>query len=219
MPNFKKIDIPDWGRKRQFAFFSSYDEPFFNITANVDIGKLPEYCKSRGLSFNLAVIFASQKVIHAIPEFRMRISGQTVREYSSVNCGSTILLPDNTFSFCYFEFDDDLASFHKTGKANIEKLMHSKDFNPRHEDLDIVHYSTIPWIKFTSIKHPRKFGNLDSIPKIIFGKRFEENGKHHVPVSVEAHHGLVDGYHMGLYFDGLSREIQEISLSNGFSQD
>lgn len=218
MPDFKEIDIPNWDRKRQYAFFSSYDEPFFNITANVDIGKLPEYCKSRDLSFNLTIIYASQKVINAIPEFRMRISGKSVRLYKNVNCGSTVLLPDNTFSFCFYEFDDEFMSFHNTGKANIEKLIQSKEFDPRHEDLDIVHYSTIPWIKFTAIKHPRKFGSLDSIPKVIFGKRFEENGNYFLPVSVEAHHGLVDGYHMGLYFDGLSRECAKISNTDASSK-
>ena len=46
----------------------------------------------------------------------------------------------------------------------------------------------------------------DSIPRIAWGKYFEENGKIKLPLSVQAHHSLVDGVHVGQYFN----KVQEI---------
>lgn len=40
----------------------------------------------------------------------------------------------------------------------------------------------------------------DSIPRISWGKYFEENGKIKLPMSVQAHHALMDGMHVGQYF-------------------
>jgi chloramphenicol O-acetyltransferase type A len=47
---------------------------------------------------------------------------------------------------------------------------------------------------------------VDSIPRIAWGKYFEENGKIKLPLSVQVHHALVDGLHVGQYFNA----IQEI---------
>jgi len=211
MDTYSEVNCANWERKKLFDLFDGYDDPFFNITANIEIGNLPVYCKNNGLSFNLTTIFISQKVINTIPELKMRIAEDSVRLYEKVNCGSTIFMPDKTFSFCYYPFNEDLKLFDKKGKADINKLKDEGGFDPRHDELNLIYYSTIPWVKFTSIKHPRRDGKVDSIPKIVLGKWFEENGKYFLPLSAEAHHGLVDGYHIGLYFNGMEEEFKKLT--------
>jgi chloramphenicol O-acetyltransferase type A len=140
----------------------------------------------------------------------MRIVDDEIRQYEKVHCGSTIFLPDQTFSFCYFDFTESLDEFNAIGKSNIQKLMQSGDFDPRDDQQNMIHYSTLPWIKFNAIKHPRRFGFRDSFPKIVFGKFFQQDDLTYLPVSVEAHHGLIDGYHMGLYLNGLEMEFEKL---------
>ena len=211
MGTFNEIAIKSWKRKAQYEFFKDYEDPFFNITADVEIGNLLSFVKRNQLSFNLSFLFYSQKVIQSIPEFKTRIEGDKVLEYERIHCGSTILMPDQTFSYCYFAYSDDVFEFNKLGRESINQLILHKDFNPREGEADIIHYSSIPWISFNSIKHPRKFGKNDSIPKIVFGKYRMSEGKLVLPVSVEAHHALMDGYHLGLYFDGLKDEFQGLT--------
>lgn len=210
MHSYKEIDIQDWERKSQYNFFKSFDDPFFNITSNVDIGHLPGYVQEKGYSFNLACLFYSQQVIHSIPEFRLRMEGEKVILFDKVNCGSTILLDDHSFSYCYFEYDDNLETFDRKGKQNIELLRRQGDFNPRDGELDNIHYSSLPWIPFTAIKHARRFGITDSIPKIVFGKWYEDRGRQLLPVAVDVHHALLDGYHLGLYFSRLSEAFSKL---------
>ena len=59
----------------------------------------------------------------------------------------------------------------------------------------------IPWISFTSFAHARKPGKEDSVPKIVFGKYTQKNDLTKTPVSVEVHHSLMDGIHVGKFFE------------------
>ena len=70
----------------------------------------------------------------------------------------------------------------------------------------MVHITTIPWFSFTALSHPRHFKFRESIPKISFGKFFSENQKLLMPVAVHVHHALIDGYHVGQFFE-LFQEI------------
>jgi|GEM_PF-2867035 len=72
---------------------------------------------------------------------------------------------------------------------------------------DKLHYSIMPWVSFTAVKHARRFGREESVPKIVFGKIFAENGQWKMPVSVEANHALMDGLHVGRYFELFQQEL------------
>jgi len=39
------------------------------------------------------------------------------------------------------------------------------------------------------------------VPRIIWGKYFDQNGRAMMPLAVQAHHALVDGRDMGAYFE------------------
>ena len=41
----------------------------------------------------------------------------------------------------------------------------------------------------------------DSVPRITWGKYFKTADKILMPLSVQAHHALIDGRHMGKYFE------------------
>ena len=59
----------------------------------------------------------------------------------------------------------------------------------------------IPWISFSSFAHARKPGKEDSVPKIVCGKYIQQNDRIKMPVSVEAHHSLMDGIQVGKFFE------------------
>ena len=42
---------------------------------------------------------------------------------------------------------------------------------------------------------------VDSIPRVSWGKYFEDNGKIKMPISVQVHHAMMDGLHVGRYFE------------------
>ena len=80
--------------------------------------------------------------------------------------------------------------------------------DPRTGRYDLIHYSTLPWIKFTSISHARKISRMDSIPQMVFGKYFKDGATSKMPFSIEVHHALIDGYHVAKYHEKFQDYLQ-----------
>ena len=204
------IDIENWKRKAAFLFFKDFDDPFFNVSVNVDVTNLYEKCKSEKLSFTLSMLYYSNRILNSIPEFRMRLKGEEVLEFEKINVSFTVLHEDNTFTFCYLDFQEDFKSFVENGQKRIEEELKTKQLDGKADLLDTIHYSILPWLQFTTFKHARRFNTGDSIPKITIGKRFQENDKWKIPISVEVHHALMDGFHLGQYFQKWELEMEDL---------
>jgi chloramphenicol O-acetyltransferase type A len=208
----KIFDVENWNRKPQYEFFKNYEDPFFNITANLDATNLYNYCKKNDLSFSLACIYVAIKSINEITEFKLRIKNNNVLLFEEVTIGSTVLNDDNTFSFCDFPLKSSIAEFISTGKAIIEAHKRGVTFEPKEEELAIIHCSTLPWVSFTGMKHARKGDErLKGIPKIVFGGLYTENNIKKIPFSVEAHHALMDGFHVAKLFKAMQKFINELA--------
>jgi chloramphenicol O-acetyltransferase type A len=207
-----KFDVENWIRKPQYEFFKTYEDPFFNITSTIDVLNLYTFCKKQKLSFSLACIYVAIKCINEIPEFKLRICNNEVYLFDNVNIGSTVLNDNHTFSFCYFENQTTIFDFDMHGKQVIENHKKGLSFEPKESQLGLIHCSTLPWISFTGLKHARKGDEAgQGIPKIMFGKVFEDNNSKKIPFSVEVHHALMDGYHVAQLFDKMQQYINNLN--------
>lgn len=208
MPDY--LDIESWKRRDQFYFFKEYDHPFFNICANVDVSRLHRFVKDQNTSFFKASLFLSLKSANNVEPFRYRLKNDEVVIYETIHAGSTVLNDDETFSFCYFDYFESYRQFEQNA-ANVLIAHRQKatKLHPQEDRDDLIHYSMIPWISFSSFAHARRFHTQDSIPKMVFGKFHEMNGKLKMPVSVEVHHALMDGIHVAKFFDNFQKLLND----------
>lgn len=197
---YKEIDVSTWARRSTFEFFKDFEDPFFNITANLDVTGLRRFCRENELSYALSALFYSQLTVNSIRELRLRLLEGKIVEFESVESTQTILNEDETFSFCYFETKPTVQEFVTAGRAAIEKYKALKTFDVETERLDLIYHSSIPWVSFTSFKHASRLNNQQSVPRIVFGKVFADGESEKMPVSIEVNHSLVDGVHVGKYF-------------------
>jgi chloramphenicol O-acetyltransferase type A len=198
------LDTENWHRRPSFQFFKDYENPFFNVCAHVDITALLNLTRSiEGLSFTLSYHFLSLKAANELEPFRYRLRGERVLVYERIHGGTTVLLEDGRFRFCYFDYEDDFRQFQAGAQRAIERARAEDNLlgMGEAERDDLIHYSVLPWISFTSFSHARKLGGGDSIPKVVFGKHVDEGGVIKMPVSVEVHHALMDGLDVGRYFE------------------
>jgi len=81
---------------------------------------------------------------------------------------------------------------------------------------DLIYFTVLPWVSFTSFAHARTPGRGESVPRIAFGKFTVENKRTLLPISVEVHHALMDGLHVGRFLskleDALSKPEHYIKL-------
>lgn len=206
-----KFDINSWNRKTQYEFFKDYEDPYFNLTANLEVTNLYNFCKENQISFFLACLYLAVETANEILEFRLRIIDGQVFEYKSIDIGSTVLNKDNSFSFCYFKRQASILKFDKSGKRILKKHQENTDFDSNKDKTNVIYASSIPWISFTSIKHSRDIKREKSgIPKFVFGKYFNENKYIKMPFSIEVHHALMDGFHVGKFIENFQKRINNL---------
>ena len=200
MPSY--LDLSNWPRREHFAFFKDYDQPFFNICAPVDVTNLRAFVKREGFSFFIACHYLSTRTGNEIECFRYRLRGEQVLVHERINCGAIVLMDDERFTFTYFDYDEDFPRFHAHAQAVIAQTRAGDgNLRPHTATDDLLHHSVLPWLSFTSLSHARRHDRDDSVPKISIGKVTTENGRAQMPVSVEVHHALMDGLHVGRYFE------------------
>ncbi|HET9057527.1 MAG TPA: chloramphenicol acetyltransferase [Chitinophagaceae bacterium] len=197
----QKLNINSWERKDQFYFFKQFEEPFFGLTVNIDCTIAYDIARAINASFFLYYLHKSLTAVNKTESFRYRIEGNEVIVYDKVNASPTINRPNGTFGFAYMEYYISFEDFSKEARKEIEKVQNTVGLIPANSSENVIHYSSIPWVNFTSLSHARKFSSNDSIPKISFGKITELNGKKQMPVSIHVHHALMDGYDVAKYID------------------
>lgn len=209
------FDIENWERKEHFNFFKNFEEPFFGLTATVEVTKLYEYCKKEQLSFFSAYLYAAIRVANEIMEFRLRIKpDDTVVLHETIGASPTVNRPNGTFGFAYVDYYPDFHEFTKHYKAEIERVKADNRLIPSENDDNTIHFSALPWVKFTSISHARSFKFRESIPKISFGKVYNEGTKKLMPVSIHVHHAIMDGYHIGVFLEKFQELINQELINN-----
>jgi chloramphenicol O-acetyltransferase type A len=197
----RKIDLESWVRRPLYENFKTYPDPYFNLTAEVDITGLRQLVDARQLSFFAASYFLVLKAVNEIEEFRLRIQDGDVVLHDIVHGSCTVLNADATFSFCFFHYHEEFGKFEKNCARILEENERRPSFEPRFERDDVIHSSIIPWVRFTSFEHAKRLGSGDSCPKVVLGKFVAENGRIMMPISVSAHHALMDGVHAALFFE------------------
>lgn len=206
-----KIDKENWNRVEHFNFFKTFEDPNHGIVVNVDCTAAYQYAKQQGESFYLYYLHKILKAINAIEEFKYRIEGDDVFCYETIHGDGTVGREDHTFGFAFYEYNADRAVF--TAKAEKENLrvkassgLLTEGVGPR---LDTIHFSAVPWFSFTSLKHARSLNNRNGIPKISTGKLFASQDRLLMPMQIEVHHGLIDGWHIGQLIDKIEELLKE----------
>jgi chloramphenicol O-acetyltransferase type A len=202
----KYIDMENWKRKDHYNFFKELDYPHFNICGNLDITNFYKHIKENELPFFISVLYAATKTANNIKEFRYRIREDKVIEHEVVSPNFTVMTEGDVFSFCPTNFMEDFTEFKNNALKEIEKVKNKALIEDEPGRDDLLYVTSIPWISFTSITHPVHIKAVDSIPRIAWGKYFDEAGRIKLPFSVQAHHALVDGIHVGQFFN----DLQEI---------
>jgi len=205
----KNIDINKWNRKEHFEFFKDFDDPLFGVTVNVDFTKIYNLAKETNNSFFIYSLHKIMQAANATEEFRYRIEEGQVVSYDIIHPASTIGRTDGTFGFSFIEFNSDRDRFSNDAFLVIEKIknMTGITYSEQTNRNDVIHYSPMPWIQFTDLKHPAMFRTQFSIPKISTGKLFKDGQSLMLPMSVTANHALMDGYHVARFLDKLEELI------------
>ena len=180
------IDLNNWDRAHLFRSYLGTDLPYIIIGADLDVTKLYRFTKQQHLSFYFSMIYAATKTADEIVNFRYRFQD-----------GQPFEIPRNTAFATHMRKGSEM--FHMVACDHYDQLK-GRD--------DIINYSCIPWISYNHFFRTISKCGIDCNPKISMGKFKKEQDRILLPFSVQVHHGLMDGYHVGKYYNLLEEYLQ-----------
>lgn len=206
----KYLDVDTWPRREVFEFYRGFDKPYFNVGTQLDISHFLAFLHEKSFrSIALAYHYCALRVANEIEPFRYRLRDGRVVVHEVIHGGTTVLLPNETFTLVYFDYHEDFRKFIFEAERAVDEVRSGDgSFRPRNDDDARIHFTALPWISFTSFSHARNWGSEDSVPKIAFGKFVKENNRTLLPISVEVHHALMDGLHVGRFLTRLEELFQ-----------
>lgn len=202
------IDVASWPRRDHYRFYRGLEFPYLGITAPVDVRALVEARARRGLSLFAGMLHRVVLAANAVPELRQRVrpgpDGDEVMEHALVHPGFTVAGVGDLFTFAAVTFDPDLPRFARAVAEASEAKRAAPGLEPfEGQRDDLVFCSCVPWIAFTHVTHPVSTSRPDTVPRIAWGRI--EDGR--CSVNLQAHHGLVDGIHVGRFFAALAEGL------------
>ena len=162
-----------------------------------------------GQSVFAVLAHALLEAVNQVPALRQRIRVEEGRdvvvEHPVVHAGLTLASGEGQFTYRTVRWHSASARFVEAVGQAAEEARGSCGLEPHELDGrdDLCFFSCVPWVRFTQVVHPVPIGATDSVPRVSWGRLTPVGERVMCPVNVQAHHALVDGWHLGQFFRGL----------------
>ena len=203
--NFKKVDIENWRRKEYFKHYLENLPCTYSMTVKLDITKL----KNSKKKLYPALLHSVSTVVNQHEEFRTAIDekGEVGIFSEMMPCYTVFHKDTETFSNIWTEYSSDYDEFLDRYERDMESYGEQEGMmakpNPPANTFPV---SMIPWLSFEGFNLNLQRGYRYLLPIFTFGKYYEENGKFYIPLSIQVHHAVCDGFHTCRFVN----ELQEV---------
>ncbi len=193
------LDLFSWPRREAFEHFRGFDKPWFSVCTRVDVAPLARQVASSGQgSLALAYHFIALCLANQVEPFRYRLQGGQVWVHERIGGSTTVLREDGSFAFASLVLREPFSDFAASAAAAIAATRAGQlPFAAGADQSAVAYFTTLPWVHFTSFSHARRSDREDSIPRFAFGRIDADGDRRWMPVSIDVHHALMDGVHLG----------------------
>lgn len=200
---FNPIDLEKWERKEYYLRFMNEVRCAYSATVNLDITNL------KGRRLYPAMIWLLTQTVNLFPEFRTALTDEGLGIYDIMHPAYTIFNREKeTFSDIWTEFDSDYRRFLKSYEEDCDKYSSSEKFSPKPDrPANSFDISMVPWFTFTAFDINVFDDGKYLLPIFTMGKFFETGDKRMLPLAIQVHHAVCDGYHVGKFIDELQGRI------------
>lgn len=206
---FKPIDRESWARKPYFDHYFSQIRCTYSITVNIDISGVMAFRRERRAKLYPLLIYALAKAVNNHEEFRTAFNdrGELGVWETLVPCYTVFHGETGSFSNLWTEWCDDLGAFLAGYDSDMERYGGSPEIYPKPDmPANTFPVSSLPWTTFTGFNLNIFADGSYLLPIFTYGKYFRQDGKYLIPLSVQVHHAVCDGFHVSR----LINEIQRI---------
>lgn len=191
---FVRIDRENWARKETFEHYFSAVPCTYSMTVRLDITAL----RQRRHRLYPALLHALTAIVNRHPEFRTVLGPDgEPGVYSEMHPCYTVFHPeDETFSNLWTVYDPDLDRFCAAYEQDLRLYGQRRGFTGKPGcPPNSFTVSMIPWATFEGFNLNLQDSYRYLLPIFTLGKYREENGRTWLPLAMQVHHAVCDGYH------------------------
>ena len=207
---YRMIDMSTYPRQAHFAYFNAMPDPYVGVTVDVEVGPMLEACRKENWPFFLSFLYCAGRAANAVPELRQRIREGGIIEFDACDTSHTVLRDDGTYSYCRLDCRKPFEQFLPEAKRRHEEAKAQVNLDDGEDGISLLFLSCVPWLHYTGLRQPVPTPT-DSNPRITWGKYMTEHGRTTMPVTLLANHALVDGVHIGAFYDRLREELDRFA--------
>lgn len=209
--NFHKIDYENWERKTYFEQFMNQIRCTYSITSNIDITELYWEIKQTNLKLYPIQIYIISTLVNRYKEFRTCYDGEgNLGYWEQTNPSYTIFHKDSEmFSNLWTNYSEIFSKFYSNYESDYKKYgkINGLEIKPNTPP-NTFPISCLPWVSFTGFNLNIYTDGTYLLPIFTIGKYYKENDRILLPLSIQVHHSVCDGFHISRFI----QSFQEMAL-------
>lgn len=215
-----EIDINNWKRKKSYETFSKFDDPYTGVVTKIDVTNLVSLKEKTNQSFYGTMLYFILFTMNQLEQFKYgygKHNGETlVYRFDEIAVTATMLQENGILNFTrYIKFSNDYFKFIE----NFNEAKHDAEVGVDYykiknlDDMNKVHATCLPWIKFSNFKDAINYSEKSSKPKVCWGKYYLEHDRYYIDFSILVNHAFQDGYDIAKFITNLQENIHNFDYS------
>lgn len=203
---FTPIDREHWARREYFDHYFSQVPCTYSAVFKLDITKL----RQQGRKLYPTMLYQIAGEVNRWEQFRTALNSRgQLGVYDQMHPCYTIFHKESeTFSNLWTEYTPDYEAFCQAYQRDMEEYggnlgMEAKPGTPE----NTFPVSMLPWASFEGFNLNLQKGYDYLLPIFTMGRYYEENGRTLLPLAVQVHHGVCDGFHLCRFVSGLQARL------------
>ena len=209
--NYTMVDLNKWSRGKLFQFYIDKMRIVMSVTVDINVTKLKSYSKKTGIDFYPLTLWVVSKIINSHDEFKYSWDkdGSLIKwDYVSPS-HTDFHSEDESFTKMVTEYSDDLFEFCKRVKADRERHKNDRAVLEG-QPPNFFDVSCLPWVKYKHFDvHVFDDGKFLA-PVVTWGKYEQENSGLMMPLTMNIHHAVADGFHLSRFFNEVQALINAL---------
>lgn len=203
---FNLMDIGQWKRQEYYLHYIQNLRCTYSLTTNIDITALKHEMNKLNYKIYPALIYMITTAVNRQKEFRMEHDNDGRLGYwDEMSPSYTVFNKDNeTFSSIWTGYDSSFPNFYNACMQDISTYSSSISIMPKpNMPRNTFNISSIPWTDFTAFNLNVYNEGIYLLPIFTIGKFIHQEDKILMPLAVQVHHAVCDGFHLGRFINNL----------------
>ena len=209
--NYQRVDLATWERGDLFRYYMEQMRIVTGMTVDICVTPLVTYAKKHDLRFYPCMLWVVSSVINAHAEFKYgwNEAGELIR-WQAVSPSHVFFHgEDERFTKLVTPYHEDILVFHKQVLADELRHCNDRGILPD-QPKNAFDVSALPWVHYRQLDMHVFDAGKHLAPVVTWGRYSEENGEQVLPLSMQIHHAVADGFHLSRFFVEVQRMIDQL---------